>query len=109
MEEIVLTQVQIKTVAHVVGKAPVGCFNVLYQDIKRHLIYGKLPQNDNTFFDFCKKYCIGHDASFNPISAKLTITTMSLGILNDMLKMAGYGQIEDEEDEDDSGLNFNIL
>ena len=53
---------------------------------------------------------MGHDASFNPISKKLHITTMSLVKLNNMLFYAGYSQslIEVAEVEESGGLGSEI-
>ena len=111
MEVIQLNQIQIESVAHVVGKSPYGCFTKLYHDMEGlcSTLHG-LPQNSTTFLDFCKDFCMGYDASFNKIATRLTITTMSLVILNNLLLKAGYDQIDvDEDDEDDKGLDFNIL
>ncbi len=101
-----------ESVAHILYEAPQGCFSKLYDDIKPYYTtIHDLPQNKDTFFDMCKSHYMGYDASFYNTSTKLTITTMSLVILNNMLKVAGYDQIdiEEDEDEDDRGLNFNIL
>ena len=64
MEIIVLTQVQIESVSHIVGKSPGGCFSRLWDDMDGLCnTYHQLPKGNGTFFQMCNNNCIGHDAS----------------------------------------------